>query len=339
MTNRNKLVIGSIGAFALAGIVYLFAINGNESADGQITSGTQLPANLPLQPERAYEFLTTICDIGPRVSGTEGMARQQQFLKGHFEARGGMVTMQPFKVRHPANGSRVDMANMIVEWHPDRQRRILLCAHDDTRPFPDRDPNPRKRRDIFLGANDGASGVALLCELAYHVKDLPGPFGIDFVLFDGEEFVFDDNRDREWYFMGSTWFARQYVGEPPAHRYEQGVLLDMVGDADLTLYQEINSLRRPAAREIVNEIWDVAARLGVKEFIKRRKHEVRDDHLPLNDQARIPTCNIIDFDYPRPGRQQYWHTTADTPDKCSGESLVKVGWVVLEWLKTKSGEN
>jgi hypothetical protein len=170
-------------------------------------------------------------------------------------------------------------------------------------------------------------------ELGKLMPQLTGSLGVDFVLFDGEEFVFDDQRDRDYYFVGSTHFAQDYRANPPPYRYRWGVLLDMVGDAHLDLYFEKNSLRY--ARPLVHDIWNTANRLGVSEFRRQARHELRDDHLKLNEIARIPTCDIIDFDYPRPGaRQSYWHTEADTPDKCSPESLAKVGWVVLEWLRS-----
>jgi glutaminyl-peptide cyclotransferase len=110
------------------------------------------------------------------------------------------------------------------------------------------------------------------------------------------------------------------------HRYRWGVLLDMVGDADLQIFQERHSVAWRDTRPLVDKIWGVAAGLGVREFVARPKHLVRDDHLNLRNIAGIPTCNIIDFDYP------YWHTEQDLPDKCSALSLAKVGWVVHEWL-------
>jgi Zn-dependent M28 family amino/carboxypeptidase len=262
------------------------------------------------------------------------MQKQQELLTEHFAKLGGNVRMQSFDVRHPQDGSRVQMGNLIVQWHPDKKERILLCAHYDTRPYPDRDR--RDPQGVFIGANDGGSGVAVLCELAHYLSDLQIPLGVDIVLFDGEEFVFDDRRDQNYYFIGSTHFAQAYRNDPPQFVYKYGVLLDMVGDAELRLYREANSFssRRPRTRQLTIDIWNTAKRLGVQEFVHRTKHELRDDHLPLNDIAQIPTCDIIDFDYPHGGARSYWHTTEDTVDKCSADSLAKVGWVVLEWLKT-----
>jgi hypothetical protein len=213
----------------------------------------------------------------------------------------------------------------------------MLCAHYDTRPFPDRDPRVANRRKPFIGANDGASGVALLAELAHHVASIDSPLGLDFVLFDAEELVYNDRRDK--YFLGSEYFATQYRDNPPDHTYRYAVLVDMVGDRELQIYQEKHSLSWRDSRQLVRDIWDTAKRLGVREFVPRARYEIRDDHLALHDIAGIPACDIIDFDYPRPpgrnigtGKGSYWHTTMDLPDKCSGDSLAKVGWVILEWF-------
>jgi hypothetical protein len=198
----------------------------------------------------------------------------------------------------------------------------LLAAHYDTRPFPDRDPiRPRGK---FVGANDGASGTAMLMELAHQMSELPGRLGVDFVLFDGEEFVFDED---DPYFIGSEYFATDYANTRHRHRYRFAVLLDMVGDADLQIYPDRNSLSWNDTRPLVNQIWDTAQRLGVSEFARNKQYDIRDDHIKLHDIGRIPSCDIIDFEYP------YWHTEDDVPQRCSALSLAKVGWVVQEWLK------
>lgn len=285
-----------------------------------------LPPRNPLDGARAYQYLQDICAIGRRVSGTPGMTRQQELVTKHFESLGGKVARQEFTARDPRSGDPVPMVNLIVSWRPDRNERILLCAHYDTRPLPDQEIDPIKRQQgLFIGANDGGSGVAVMMELAHLMPRLEAKYGIDFVLFDGEELVYDGDRDP--YFLGSEHFAQQYRDHPPGHKYRWGVLMDMVGDADLQLYQEENSVTWRDTRPLVTQIWGLAQRMGVREFIARPKYLIRDDHLALRNIAKIPTCDIIDFDYP------YWHTEGDTPDKCSGDSLAKVGWVVYEWMK------
>ena len=283
----------------------------------------------------AFKMLEKVCAIGSRTSGSDGMRKQQELLLDTFEKLGAEVDMQLFSARHPIDGSAVPMANMIIQWHPDRVKRVMICAHYDTRPYPDNDPDPKKRKALFVGANDGASGVGLLVELGRFMKDLEGDVGIDFVLFDGEELVFESQRDP--FFLGSEHFAREVATGALEQRYEAAVLLDMVADKELQLYQEINSCRY--ANDLVQEVWGVARRLGIRQFFSRRRHEVRDDHLALNEIARIPAIDIIDFDYPRPssGRTTYWHTTKDVPQNCSAVSLARVGTVMLEWLRQRVG--
>ncbi len=276
--------------------------------------------------ERAMRHLEAICDLGPRPSGSAAMDRQRALLARHFRAAGATVTGQAFQIRDRRTGAPVHIENLLVSWHPDRTERVILAAHYDTRPFPDRDPVDPE--GVFLGANDGASGVAVLMELAAAMPGLPGPVGVDFVLFDAEEYVI---HPRDPYFLGSSYFARQYAADRRTGRlpytYRAGVLLDMVADRDLEIWQEQHSVDWPDTKPVVDSIWDVARRLEVREFVPRPKHAVQDDHLPMRMIGGIPTCNIIDFDYPQ------WHTTADTPAQCAAESLSAVGRVMLAWLR------
>ena len=276
----------------------------------------------PREPDakRAEAYLVKICRIGPRPSGSQGMLEQQKVLRDHFANLGAQVRFQSFDAAHPLNGEPVRMNNIIVSWHPQAKDRVLIACHYDTRPFPDRDAiNPRGR---FIGANDGGSGVALLMELGNHMQAIKPAMGIDFVFFDGEELVYNE---RGTYFLGSEHFAREYVRNPPEHRYSAGILVDMIGDRNLTVYQERYSVQH--ARGLCSQLWEIARQLEIQEFVPRVGYEVRDDHLPLNETARIPTCDIIDFNYPA------WHTTRDLPNQCSGESLAKVGKVLLAWME------
>src|SRR5262249_23799678 len=161
----------------------------------------------PFDGKRAMEYLEAISKIGPRISGSDGMRKQQEVLKKHFEEHGARVEFQRFTVRQRSQRDPVEMANLIARWHPDRPRRVLLCAHYDTRPIADREPNPRRWREPFISANDGGSGIALLMELAHHMKDLKVSVGVDFVLFDGEEYI---HQREDEYFFGSKHFAGQY---------------------------------------------------------------------------------------------------------------------------------
>ncbi len=282
-------------------------------------------SDVPFDGAQAYKYLKDLCAIGRRPSGSPGMAAQQKMLVAHFQKCGGQVELQRFRARHPLDGSWVSMANIIVRWNPKAKQRILLCADYDTLPYPLMDPVDRRGK--FVGANDNASGVAILMQLARDMPKLKNRYGygVDFLLLDAEEFIFsNDGR----FFLGSEYFAREYAKKKPCYRW--GVLLDMVGDADLHILQDRSGLIWKDTRPLVGEIWSTAARLGVREFVARpmRELDFLDDHVMLHDVGGIPCIDVIDFDYPP------WHTRGDTPDKCSALSLAKVGWVIEEWLKT-----
>ena len=315
------LAVVVVAGCAMFGYLAIFGDRGNNRSAEAAASELRLE-DIPFNGARAYEYLRQVCAIGRRPSGSAGMEAQQKLLAAHFQKLGGKVELQRFRARHPVDGSRLPMANLIVQWHPESKQRILLCAHYDTLPFPMLDR--RNPRGTFVGANDGASGVAVLMELGNEMPNLSCKYGVDFVFFDGEEFVF---RKGDKYFWGSEYFARAYANNPPPHRYRWGVLLDMVGDADLQIYQEGHSVSWPDSRPLVDDIWATARRLGVREFIPRKKYHILDDHLALHDVAGIPACNVIDYDYP------FWHTRGDIPARCSALSLAKVGWVIREWLK------
>jgi hypothetical protein len=251
------------------------------------------------------------------------MEKQQQLIAEHFSKLKARVAFQSFDAPHPLTRKPVRMSNLIISWDHEAKERVLLACHYDTRPHADRDANPQlAEKGTFLGANDGASGVALFMELGHHLRQIKPTYGVDFVFFDGEELVYHPN---DPYFLGSTHFAKEYRDNPPKYQYVCGVLVDMIGGKDLKLFQEKNSLYY--APEVTRSIWRVATELKVREFVARPKHEVRDDHLPLNEIARIPTCDIIDFDFP------HWHTMKDAPTACSGASLAKVGRVLVAWLE------
>ncbi len=278
----------------------------------------------PVAPNatRAFGYLQQVCAIGPRISGTEGMAAQQELLSQHFTGLGAQVSFQEWDTPHPLTGQPVRLKNMIISWHPETTDRALLCCHYDTRPKPDEELLPRYRESPFIGANDGGSGVAVLMELGHFMPGLPVKQGVDFVFFDAEELIFQKPGK---FFLGSEYFATQYRDTPPPYRYACGVLLDMVGDKDLRIWQEVNSTRM--AGYVTESVWASAQATGVKEFVAKRKHTVNDDHIPLNQIAGIPTCDVIDFDYP------HWHKRNDLPAACSGESLAKVATVMRHWVQ------
>jgi hypothetical protein len=270
---------------------------------------------LPFDGQAAYDLLVKQCDFGPRVPDTPAHDSCRVFLVAELKKHADQVVEQTFEEYLEGLQKRVKLTNIIASFNLQATQRILLCAHWDSRPWADLDPDTSKRRQPVLGANDGASGVAILLEVAKTLKRAPPPVGVDIILFDGEDAGLTGQTDT--YLAGSRYFART---KDARFNPMMGILLDMVGDANLQLHQEINSVNYAGA--VVDRVWNLAARLGVSEFIPTTKHEVIDDHLPLLNVG-IPVIDVIDFDY------DHWHTTGDTPDKCSAQSLEKVGRVVL----------
>jgi len=270
---------------------------------------------LPFNGQAAYELLVKQCDFGPRVPDTPAHDSCRAFLFAELNKHADRVVEQRFDEYLAGLQKTVKLTNLIASFNMTATQRILLCAHWDSRPWADQDADTSKHRQPILGANDGASGVAVLLEVAKTLKSAPPPVGVDIIFFDGEDAGLSGQTDT--FLAGSRYFARH---KDVRFNPMMGILLDMVGGANLQLYQEINSVNYAGA--VVDRVWNLAAQIGVAEFIPAPKHEVTDDHIPLLNVG-IPTADIIDFDY------AYWHAVGDTPDKCSAQSLEKVGRVVL----------
>jgi glutaminyl-peptide cyclotransferase len=304
--------------FRLFWVVVFFSVPGCGMGTSVTTPPQPLPtlaltatAGLTFDGARAYEDVKFQVDLGPRIPGTEGHAAVIEWMVMELETAGWEATVQEgeylgFPIRNVvAQRAGTDPR---AEW-------IILGAHFDTREFADQDPDPARRNDPVPGANDGASGVAVLLELA---RVLPSDLdkNVWLVFFDAE----DGGRiaDREW-IMGASFFVEQLAAKGMLP--DAAVVVDMIGDANLEIYLELNS-----DQSLANEIWGIAEKLGYDDnVIPAPRHRMIDDHLPFRN-AGVPVVLMIDFDYP------YWHTVEDTPDKVSGQSLKMVGETLLQWL-------
>ncbi len=283
-------------------------------------SAAPAPAEVPaFDGEKAMAFLTAQTDFGPRAPGSRAHEECLAYLKDEMNKYADAVVLQPF-THAGYDGKILNLTNVFSSFNLRAQTRILLIAHWDSRPRADRDPDSSKRNLPIPGANDGASGIAILLEMARHFKEQPPTVGVDMLFDDGEDYGKEgDDKD---YFLGADYFCHNM---PPGFRPVFGILLDMVGDAQLDIQQEPYSLEY--APDVVNLVWSTAQNLNIYQFSNQTQPGVRDDHLPLN-RAGIKTIDLIDFNYPD-DTNRYWHTTQDTPDKCSAESLKAVGTVLL----------
>jgi glutaminyl-peptide cyclotransferase len=270
----------------------------------------------------AFDLLLRQTRFGPRNPGSAGHRACLQFLLSALQSTADEVRTQEF-FHTGYEGEKLRLTNIFASFRPVASSRILLCAHWDTRPRAERDEDKTRRNLPILGANDGASGVAVLLEIATLLKATPPRIGVDIVLFDGEDYGREGDLDR--YLLGSQHFASTL---PASYKPEYGILLDMVGDANLDLPKEQNSVR--SAPDVVNTVWGIAKELGIFQFNDQVGDEILDDHIPLN-KAGIKTIDIIDFAYPD-ASHRYWHTHDDTPEHCSAESLGAVGTVLTHLI-------
>ena len=269
---------------------------------------------------RAYGWLKRQCEFGPRTPGTAAHDSCFAFLVTELRRQAPVVETDTFHYYSAALKKDLTLFNAVARFQPQFTPRVLIAAHWDTRPWADKDPIPAKRHLPVLGANDGASGVAVLLELARLLKKANLTVGVDLAIFDGEDL--GTQEDPNGWFRGSNRYVEWKVDEKPPIFV---IVIDMVGEKDLTLHWEGHSRRM--APNIVDLVWEEARSLGVRSFRSDVKHTIFDDHVPFLN-AEIPAIVVIDFDYPE------WHTTRDYPDKCSPESLEGVGKVLLS-LVTK----
>jgi len=254
----------------------------------------------------AYPWVVRQCELGFRITGTEANLQAGNMIIEELQALGWETREQTFTYKDTP-------VRNILAWRGDGPA-VLLGAHYDTRRSADaEDPS-----QPVMGANDGASGVAVLLELARALDWEHVDQRVYLAFFDAE----DNGRLDGWdWIVGSTYMAKHWgeEGEPPL---EAMVLVDMIGDADQQIYYERNS-----DAKLSQTLWTIAAQLGYDtRIIPQPKHSMIDDHIPFAQQG-IPAVDMIDFDYP------YWHTTQDTPDKVSAESLEAVGRTLEVWLE------
>ncbi len=291
---RNFLI------FALGWIAAIACIPGGE--------GTAEPPEPALfNGARALERIDQQLQLGDRSPGSDGHRAVATWIREELIAVGWESQFQPFRA------FETDLQNVIAIHNPEGRPYILFGAHYDTRPLADKDVASPSQP--VPGANDGASGVAVLLELASAVVDNAGDCRIDLIFFDAEDSGGLDGWD---WILGSSYFVAHLSRDPDAV-----VIVDMIGDRDLEIYYE-----RSSDDALRAEIWGVANALGFTAFIAEDKYAMHDDHVPFIRRG-IPTALLIDFDYP------YWHTTEDTLDKVSAESLAQVGLTLEAWTQLR----
>ena len=271
----------------------------------------------------AFLYLVEQCEFGPRNPGSNGYKQCLDYLQKTLVGFADTVLLQPFVLDDLVDEKNYDLTNIIARFKVNEPEQLLIGAHWDTRPWADEDPVPEKRNDPIIGANDGASGVAVILELARILNASPPPIGITLVLFDGEDM--GRSGTPKSYAQGSLAFAKDLPIEKP----DEAIILDMIGDAELHIPIERYSYQQN--RQLVKKLWGLAKVLSLDAFESRIEYSIYDDHVPLWAEAKIPAVDIIDFNYPN-SYTNYWHTTQDLPEHCSAESLGQVGTLLVHYI-------
>ena len=267
----------------------------------------------------AFTYVEKQMSFGPRIPNKPAHDQTGDWLLAELRARADTVIVQ--EIRHVTHrGDTLHLRNFFARFRPQATERVLFLAHWDTRPMADRAANLAQQRMPVPGANDGASGTAVLLGVADALKARPPAGGVDLLFVDGEDY--GDFADTNDVLIGSRWFAAHL---PPGYQPLYAVLFDMVGDKDLQIFEEGQSVA--FAPEVVQRVWRVAADRGHEhQFVPGVRHTLTDDHVSLQ-KVGIHAIDVVDFDYP------YWHTTEDTIDKVSAESLQIVGDVAVALVR------
>ncbi len=309
---------------------------GSSSKKSSTQSLTQKPlakqVSAPVfNADSAYHYIETQVSFGPRVPNSKEHQACAHYLERKLNQLGAKVYRQDFEAV-AYDGTILNASNLIGSYQPDNKKRILLCAHWDTRPWADNDPNPQNHQTPILGANDGASGVGVLLEVARQIQIQAPSLGIDLVFFDVEDYgapqFYEGEHKEEHWCLGSQYWSR--FPHTPNYNARFGILVDMVGGKNASFYKEGYS--NYFAKKITKKVWDQAHQLGYGQyFIKQEGGAVIDDHLFINQLANIKTIDIIPY---HPENQQSsfgdtWHTVNDNMDVISKETLQAVGQTIL----------
>ncbi len=302
-----------------------------EAASGKTTDKPKFAAPA-FNADSAYIFVQKQVDFGPRVPNTPNHSQCADYLINTLNAYADTTIVQSFKTA-AYDGTVLNGKNIIGSFNPEKSKRILLCAHWDSRPYADHDPDPALHNTPIDGANDGASGVGVLLEIARLVSITKPSVGIDIIFFDVEDYGppkdYPGNNQQDQYGLGSQYWSKNL--HDPDYTASYGILLDMVGAANARFYMEGYSLMY--APGILKKIWNTAQRSGFTEyFLWEQVGYIDDDHKYINEIAKIPTINIIHLD---PGSAngsffEYWHTTGDNLSVIDKQTLRVVGQTLLK---------
>ena len=280
--------------------------------------------------DNAFQYLLKQCSFGPRNPSSEGYYKCLSFMIDELDKTAEDIIVQEFTYQEKKHRTRHNLQNVIARFNVESEFQTVISCHWDTRPWADAEENRKDRNTPIIGANDGASGVAVLLELARIMGETPPPIGVNLVFFDGEDMGIPG--ENETYCQGSRYFAKNL----PIPKPNEAINLDMVGDKQLHLPVEKYSLEFHP--QLVRYLWRRADEMGLDAFDITPQHAIYDDHVPLYQIAGIPSIDLIDFKYPNP-YANFWHTLDDLPKNCSAESLGQVGDLMVDYIYNRANQD
>ncbi len=288
----------------------------------------------PFNADSAYNYVKKQLSFGFRNPGSKGHAQCISWLKNKFEKNGWKVTLQNFSATTFDNKQWTG-TNIIASFNPEAKKRILLCAHYDTRPFSDRDEDKNKKHPV-PGANDGASGVAVLTAISDAIQlNTKINLGIDIIFFDLEDYGNPGGESESWCLGSQYWSKNPHT---TAYQADGGILLDMVGDTNAVFPKEGVSINYNPV--LVHEIWNIAQKAGYgKYFIDQSINEITDDHVFVNIYAKIPCIDIIHYYPSKSDFFEYHHRIKDDIQNISKQTLTAVGQTLLYYLYKQGEKN
>lgn len=333
---KSKIMIALLIVALIAGAAFNFL----PSNKAEVSETEEIEKVQPVGPDfnadSAYIYLQEQCDFGPRTMNSTAHDKCEKWIIQKFEQYGCKVTTQKATL-NGYDGTPLRSTNIMASYNPEATTRIMFCAHWDCRPWADNDPDSTNWHKPIIAANDAASGVGVMIELARILKGSGLELGVDFICFDAEDYGtpqwFEGEDPGDTWALGAQYFANNL---PKGYAPRYGILLDMVGGVGAKFYREGMSMQYAPA--IVKKVWNAARQVGYGSYFpKDDGGMITDDHIPVNQTANIPCIDVIPY-YPDCAQSSFgptWHTIADNMDNIDKNTLKAVGQTMVQVLFTE----
>jgi len=317
-------------------ITTAFSCKGTKDVNGNNDADTTALVEIQFNEDSAYAYCAKQCDFGPRTMNSKAHEECKTWIAEKFREHGMEVVEQNAELIG-YDGTTLNSTNIIAQYNPEAADRIIICAHWDARPWADNDPDENNYKKAIDAANDGASGVGVMLELARILQKDSLKFGIDFICFDAEDWGlpeweedFQGNSEETWALGAQYWSKNTHKKD---YKANFGILLDMVGGAGAQFYYE--KFSKMSAPSVIDHVWSAAHKAGYSSFFPMSDGGyITDDHKPIIDNLGIPCIDIIPY-YPNCEQSSFgptWHTVNDNMQNISKETLKAVGQTLVQLL-------